>query len=81
MPLYPSNKFSMEVNASVSGRLKYRESMRCYTLDIEWGTIYIREEGITFTANVKEIPYMTMVNITDMMGDIRQIARANGFIK
>lgn len=81
MPLYPSKKFMMDIDKGISGRLKYRESTRCYTLDIEWGTIYIREEGIFFTANVKEIPYMTMVNISDMMGDIRQIAKANGLIK
>lgn len=81
MPLYPSKKFTQDIETTLSGRLKYRESMRCYTLDIEWGTIYIREEGIFFTANVKEIPYMTMVNISDTMGDIRQIAKANGFIK
>ena len=81
MPLYPSNKFTREIETSLSGKLKYREATRCYTLDIAWGTIYIREEGIFFTASVKEIPYMSMVNISDMMGDIRQIAKANGMLK
>lgn len=80
MALYKSNKLTHWIETNFSGRLRYSDSMLCYILNIGWGEIFIRSEGVFFSATEKNIPAHSILNISETMQLIGEYLRDNGYV-
>lgn len=80
MGLNRNNTFEDRVKDTIAGALRYDGWQSMYSLQMNWGNIYIKNRGIFFQSS-NQIPYESMKNILDTMDELNKIAKEEGVIK